>query len=61
MVKETSVGAWYAFLWWIGGLLAILLLIHLLASFMESKGWIYYRKSGPGGTRQVTTDAVGDD
>jgi len=41
------VGAWYASLWWIGGLLAILLLIHLLASFIESNGWIYYRKSGP--------------
>lgn len=45
-MKELS-GAWYASLWWIGGLLVTLLLIHLLASFMESKGWIYYRKSGP--------------
>ena len=52
-------GAWYA-LWWIGGLLAIVLLIHLLASSMESKGWIYYRKSGPRGYGSALSNAMSE-
>ena len=31
---------------WIATLLAVLLVIHLLAVWMERRGWIYYRKSG---------------
>jgi hypothetical protein len=31
---------------WIATLLAVLLVIHLLAVWMERRGWIYYRKTG---------------
>jgi hypothetical protein len=48
------------FLWWIGGLLAVLLLIHVLASFLESRGWIYYRKSGPRGYGSALATAMSE-
>jgi hypothetical protein len=33
---------------WIGGLLVLLALLHLLASWAESRGWVIYRRSRPG-------------
>ncbi len=31
---------------WIATVLAVLLVIHVLAVWMERRGWIYYRKTG---------------
>jgi hypothetical protein len=31
---------------WIATVLAVLLVIHLIALWMERRGWIYYRKTG---------------
>ncbi len=31
---------------WIATVLAVLLIIHLIAVWMERRGWIYYRKTG---------------
>lgn len=33
---------------WIGGLLILLVVLHLLASWAEGRGWIIYRTSAPG-------------
>jgi hypothetical protein len=33
---------------WIGGLVVSLVILHLLASWAESRGWIIYRRSPPG-------------
>ncbi|HSJ84715.1 MAG TPA: hypothetical protein VLA91_12940 [Acidimicrobiia bacterium] len=33
---------------WIGGVVAILLILHFLASWAEGRGWIFYRRSAPG-------------
>jgi hypothetical protein len=59
-VIGSTVGASNTSLWWIGGLLAILLLIHLLASFLESKGWIYYRRPGPRGYGSALSNAMSE-
>ena len=60
MVLTSTVPAWVSSLIWIGGLLAVLLLIHLLASFLESKGWIYYRKPGPRGYGSALSNAMSE-
>ncbi|HSK06044.1 MAG TPA: hypothetical protein VK990_00900 [Acidimicrobiia bacterium] len=33
---------------WIGGLLVLFAVLHLLASWAEGRGWIIYRRSAPG-------------
>jgi cytochrome c biogenesis protein CcdA len=60
MVLTSTVPAWVSSLKWIGGLLAILLLIHFLAAFLESKGWIYYRKPGPRGYGTALSNAMSE-
>jgi hypothetical protein len=45
---------------WIGGVLAVLLLLHLLASWAEKKGWIYYRRGGGKGTGVAFSNALAE-
>lgn len=45
---------------WIGGVLAVLLFIHLLASWAEKKGWIYYRRGGGKGTGVALSNALAE-
>jgi len=45
---------------WIGGVLAVLLLLHLLASWAEKKGWIHYRRGGGKGTGAAMSNALAE-
>lgn len=45
---------------WIGMILALLLLLHVLASWAEKKGWIYYRSTGAGGTGTALSNALAE-
>lgn len=45
---------------WIGGVLAVLLLLHLLASWAERRGWIYYRRGGGKGTGTAFSNALAE-
>ena len=45
---------------WIGGVLAVLLLLHLLGSWAEKKGWIYYRRGGGKGTGAALSNALAE-
>jgi hypothetical protein len=45
---------------WIGGVLAVLLLLHLLASWAEEQGWIYYRRGGGKGTGAAMSNALAE-
>ncbi len=45
---------------WIGGILAVLFLLHLVASWAEKKGWIYYRRGGGKGTSAAMSNALAE-
>lgn len=45
---------------WIGGIVSIPLLLHVLASWAEKKGWIYYRRKGTGGTGTALSNAMAE-
>lgn len=45
---------------WIGAVLAVLLLLHLLASWAEKKGWIYYRRGAGKGTGVALSNALAE-
>jgi hypothetical protein len=45
---------------WIGAVLVVLLLLHLLASWAEKKGWIYYRRGGGKGRGVALSNALAE-
>lgn len=45
---------------WIGGILGVLFLLHLLASWLEKKGWIYYRREGGKGASAAMSNALAE-
>jgi hypothetical protein len=45
---------------WIGAVVAVLFLLHLLASWAEKKGWIYYRRGGGKGTGAAFSNALAE-
>jgi hypothetical protein len=51
---------WLSALPWIGGLLAVLLCIHLLATWMEDRGWINYRKPAKRGYGAAVSNAMAE-
>ncbi len=51
---------WTLLLPWIGGLVAILFCLHLLATWMEGKGWIHYRKPSKRGYGAAVSNAMAE-
>ncbi len=49
---------WLSALPWIGALLAILLCLHVLATWMEGRGWINYRKPAKRGYGVAVANAM---
>ncbi|HEX2152723.1 MAG TPA: hypothetical protein VHL52_01945 [Acidimicrobiia bacterium] len=45
---------------WIGALIVGLLISHALASWAESKGWIYYRTQSKGGRGAALSNAMAE-
>lgn len=45
---------------WIGGVFAVLFVLHLLASWAEKRGWIYYRREGTGGAGTAMSNALAE-
>lgn len=45
---------------WIGGVLAVLLFLHLLASWAEKMGWIYYRRGEGKGSSAALSNALAE-
>lgn len=45
---------------WVGGIVAGLLVLHLLASYAEAKGWICYRQGSGRGTSAAISNALAE-
>jgi len=45
---------------WVGGIVAGLLVLHLLASYAEAKGWICYRQGSGRGTSAALSNALAE-
>jgi hypothetical protein len=56
----TVASAWLDALPWIGGGLAVLFCLHLLASWMEKRGWIIYRQPAKRGYGVAVSNAMAE-
>lgn len=45
---------------WLAGVLAVLLVLHLVASWAEDRGWIHYRRPGKGGHGAALSNAMSE-
>lgn len=45
---------------WLAGVLAVLSILHLVASWAENRGWIHYRRPGKGGHGAALSNAMAE-